>query len=303
MQQETKPVIHEAELTDIVSALFKRKREAAVVFFAVILVGSALYFILPKRFETEEILNIAATGGSYVESPEALRTIMNTVPVLEEIAALAGKDPRTIQNHFLIKGKTGDSFIIVRGWGKSPEESLRITKAVTKRIMQREVDLYRISRLQLGSKGFILNAESEKITKEIADRETRNVRLESEELFYQAEIARRTDAQTDAQGRIAETYIKLLFDARIERDRMIDEIKQFRQRQTVIEEERKLNELILSSQHGAPSIVVETNIGAVKSVGIDGIQFMIYLAVFGACVSGCWIFMREYHVDRAHKNI
>ena len=288
----------EINISQIISAILNKKREGLLVFFIVVFVGIGLTFVLPRTYQATEILQLAMVDRKQTETVDALKTLFQSETKLNEIADELGLPLALVEKNFSIESKAGGAFVAIKGRGENPEEAMKITKLVSAEILEREEQLYKP--VQEKSKSEIITLEENKKSTEqkIAQSEKIIEGLQNDIAFYQREIEKRSEAQSEAQGRIAETYIKLLAETKRSRDVTANELTNLKQQLFVLEENIQQKKFIYSYLSGPARIEISALMPKKSFIPSNIVQNIIYSVVLGIFLAIVWIFIRTFHIRR-----
>jgi capsular polysaccharide biosynthesis protein len=288
--------LQEINITHIISAISNKKREGILVFCIVCFVGIVLTFILPRTYQTTEILRLAMIDGNQIETVDALKMLFQSETKFNEIADELGLPLVRVKKSFSVESKAGGVFIAIKGRGTSPEEAIRITKLISTKILEREEQLYKPIQEKFDSEMVTLEKDKKSTEQKIAQLEKTREGLQADIAFYQREIAKRVDAQSEGQGRIAETYIKLLSETKRIRDETANELVNFKQHLFVLEENIKQKKFTYVYLSGPSGIEISALMPEKSFIPPNIVQNIIYSAVLGVFLAIVWVFIRTFHI-------
>jgi len=299
MQSESQ----EINITHIISAILNKKREGILVFCIVVFVGIALTFIVPRTYQTTEILRLGIVDEKQLETAGVLKILFESETKLNEIAQDSNLSLSRVKKCFSIESKIGEPFVTIKGRGKSPEEAMKITKLVSTKILNHQEQLYKPIQEKFESEIAILEKEKKGLEEKIAQKEKTNERLQTDIAFYRSEIVKRSDAQSDAQGGIAGTYItgtyiKLLADTKKTQDEVADELMDLKQRLIILGEDIQQKKFTYAYLSRPPRIEISALMPKKSFIPPNIVQNMIYSAVLGVFFAIAWIFIRTFHIKR-----
>ena len=121
-------------------------------------------------------------------------------------------------------------------------------------------------------------------------------RLQTDIVSYQLEITKRGDAQSEAQGLIVGTYIKLLADTKETQDKVASELTDLKQ--VLILLEGNIQQKKSAFAYSSRPLGIEISALTPKKSHIPSniIQNIIYSTVLGAFLAIAWIFIRTFHI-------
>lgn len=292
MQSESQ----EINITHIISAISNKKREGILVFCIVCFVGIALTFILPRTYQTTEILRIGIVDGNQIETADALKILFQSEAKLNEIADELGLPLVRVEKSFSIESKAEGVFVVIKGRGASPEEAMKITKLVSTKILKQEEQLYKPAQEKFEIEITTLEQDKKSTEQKIAQLEKTIESLQADIAFYQREIAKRVDAQSEDQGRIAATYIKLLAETKKIQDGTANELTDLKQYIFHLEENIQQKKFTYAYLSGPPGIEISALMPKKSFIPVNIVQNIIYSTVLGIFLAIVWVFIRTFHI-------
>lgn len=291
----------ESNITDMVGLFVRNKWRGFLIVCGVILLGVAMSFLLPKQYQTSELLRLAAIDNHPVESVESIVTFFGTDVALREIASESHLALPEVRDRFVLKGLNEGGSMKIEGYGPTPEEAMAMTQLVSRKILARSQDTYQPARDVFEKEMATLSEEQGGIREEVVRLEKVGERLSAEIRFYQSEIAKRADAQSEAQGRIVETYIRLLADAKLQQDGIAQAITSAKQRSVVLAETMQRKQSTLNYSLRPPILEAESIMPNASIIPQHLTQNIIYSTVLGVFLAIVWILVQEYHIVRSRK--
>ena len=290
-----------SNITDMVGLFVENKLRIFLIVGGVVLLGIATSFLLPKQYHASEFLRLATVDGHPVQSVDSIATYFGTDIVLRQIASELHLSPSEVRDHLLLKSRNGGGSIEIRGEGSTPEEAMALTQSVGRKVLARLQDAYQPARNVFEKEISTLSEEQSRAQRESSRLEKVGERLLPEVKFYQSEIAKRADAQSEAQGRIVESYIRILADTKLRQDETTLAIESVKQHAVVLEEKMQRKQSSLAYSLMPPIIEAEAVVPEASVIPPHFIQNIIYSAVLGVFLAIVWILVREYHIVRVRK--
>ncbi|MBM3250691.1 MAG: hypothetical protein FJZ07_00390 [Candidatus Nealsonbacteria bacterium] len=288
----------EINIAFIISVILAKKREAILIFGIVFFMGIALTFILPRKYQAIEILRLGMVNKEQVETIDALKMLFQSEAKLNEIADELGLPPPDVEKNFSIESRDKGRFVLIRGQGKSPEEAMKITKLISREILSREERLYLPVQEKFEAEIIALEKEKESIGQRIDHQEKTINDLEADIAFYQKEVAKRVDAQSEDQGRIVSTYIKLLSETKKARDEAVNELMVFQKDLPFLESEILEKNSARSYLSNPPGVEMQAFMPKKSFIPVNIVQNMIYFAILGIFLAVIWVFIRTFHIKQ-----
>ena len=289
--------------TDIIGTLLKKKFEGFLVFFLIIAGGIALSFILPPQYKTTEILRLAQVKNHLLETTKTINGIPQSdteiLQLAEELKTTSGK----ARKRFTLRDmESNPNFAVIIGRGTTSQEAMQSTQVLSKTILARQQALYQPTRDQFEKEINAIESDKEKTQNGIQRLTSVIARLSDEVKYYQSEIAARSNAQSEAQGRIVETYIKLLSDTKSRKDSITQEIANLQQHLLSLENTKQTQLSRLAYEFTPPSIEVPARMPNESATPPDLVKNIIYSCVLGAFLAILWILVRTYHIRIRSNN-
>lgn len=216
----------EIDLRDYIKVLGKRKWQIASIFGGIVILTIIISFLTPPVFQASNLIEVGKIKGEPIQSLNAINSVFSRETVLQQIRSKiqekeAFKEKTMATNQvgqmFDIKesesGGNGDKsskFIEIQGRAHTPEEAVTVVEAVSDILLTYHNNIFSEAKKNYEAELATIVDEKEKTKKNITRTEEEIARLENDMENYQREINNRSAAYSDAQGRIAESYIDLL---------------------------------------------------------------------------------------------
>jgi capsular polysaccharide biosynthesis protein len=216
----------EIDLRDYIKVLGKRKWQIASIFGGIVILTIIISFLTPPVFQASNLIEVGKIKGEPIQSLNAINSVFSRETVLQQIRSKiqekeAFKEKTMATNQvgqmFDIKesesGGNGDKsskFIEIQGRAHTPEEAVTVVEAVSDILLTYHNNIFSEAKKNYEAELATIVDEKEKTEKNITKTNEEIARLENDMENYQREINNRSAAYSDAQGRIAESYIDLL---------------------------------------------------------------------------------------------
>lgn len=215
----------EIDLRDYINILLKRKWAIVAIFLIAAIAAAIISLVMPKTFEATNLVEIGKTKGETIETINDIKTIFERRTVLKEIHENLDLPEKTSFESVISKfnieegnGANASKFIEIKGRGETAEKAVEVSNMVTQILLERHEKLFAEAEETFNAEMQSINKSKEKTQEDINKIKTVDVpktkeeikRLEQDIQNYEKEIAKRGDVQSDAQGRIVESYINLL---------------------------------------------------------------------------------------------
>ena len=218
----------EIDLMDYIRVIWKRKIGIIAVFIiAVLAAGLMSKFVLPEVYETSSLVEIAKIKGENLENPADIIATFKQRAILLEIAEKVGWDKeketdkakiRGLGNNLkLEKGEKGN-FLKIKAKANTPEEAQKIVSAVNEILISRHKKRFTEAERLVEAEIETIKQDKEKTKKDIEKIQQSLGRISRDIAIYEKEIAKRGNIKSEGQGRIVESYIKLLAQAKDQKE-------------------------------------------------------------------------------------
>ena len=218
----------EIDLMDYIRVIWKRKIGIIAVFIiAVLAAGLISKFVLPEVYETSSLVEIAKIKGENLENPADIIATFKQRAILLEIAEKVGWDKeketdrakiRGLESNLkLEKGEKGN-FLKIKAKANTPEEAQKIVSAVNDILISRHKKRFTEAERLVEAEIETIKQDKEKTKKDIEKIQQSLGRISRDIAIYEKEIAKRGNIKSEGQGRIVESYIKLLAQAKDQKE-------------------------------------------------------------------------------------
>lgn len=224
-------------LLDYFFILWKRKWLIVCVFAGIVAVSIIVNLLLKPTYESESLLKIGAYKNAAIESTNDLRAIMYNPLTLKQLNDQLNLQSKiaAIANIFdidtkKVKEKDGDSsYLQIKGRANTAEKAQTIVIAIQKLLLDRHKILLKEALEKFNFEIEQLNREKQNTEFQIKQKQQELINIENDIKFYSNEIKKRDNVKSEAQGRIAESYINLLASAKNKKDAYIIGIESLKQ--------------------------------------------------------------------------
>lgn len=209
----------EIDFKNYIKIAIARKKSVISIFILITALTAIISLIWPKTFEAESLVKLGLVNNSKIETVEKIKDFFANTTTLENLADKLGmpKDtkPETIAKKFTLEiDKTEEGFLQIKGQGNTPEKALETLNTVIDTLIERHTKLFleaqKLLEIQIAS----IKKTQQQVENDIAQAKEEISRMEEDATKYEKEVSSRSGAKTEAQGLIAESYIKLLADTK-----------------------------------------------------------------------------------------
>lgn len=277
----------EIDLREYINVLIKRKWAVITIFFIAVIGAAVISLLISPVYEATSLVRIGKIKDENIENLVEIKEIFARQAILKEIAAKLNLPATGI---FTIE-PVADSLLKIKGQAETPEKSVQIANAVTDVLIARHKKIFTEAEEMINLEMENIDKNKEKIGKDVENARKDLIRLEQDIEKYEQEIAKRGNAQSDGQGRIAESYINLLDKIKDQKEDKEAQILDLEQSLVDLSQLLKQKEYEMSYQTKTtgieiPAIPPETRIGPKRKqiVAIAGVLglFIGVLYAFGA---------------------
>ncbi|MEK7529434.1 MAG: hypothetical protein AAB570_00775, partial [Patescibacteria group bacterium] len=213
---------------------------------------------------------------------------------IETIANALGITKDAVRNHIFITGS--GNYITITGIASSAEKTLALTQFVSTFVRERQSAAYAPKRALI---------ESTRSTKQVllaqTDAAIENInktaqRLDDERVRYQREIDARRDVTSEAQGRIVESYVRMLAETNDRQDTLVLEKKNYEKERVILEKD--LKDLDAQSALSSPEFIISAPaVMPEYPVAPRRFQNIISAIVLGVFLGLLWVVFRRHKVE------
>jgi len=285
----------EIDLKDYLQVIRKRKNGILIIFLVVVITTAIISFTMPKTYLASAFIKIGKIKEQKLETLSDLKTVFEQESVLKELAKKINLPPGEKIDKKLLnfeQAKEGE-LIKVSGKGKTPEEALKLTEKALEIIIDRHEKFFEKAKKVLDFEIETIKKQKEKTRKDIEQLEEEIKRLEGEIANYEKEVKLRSNAYSEGQGLIAQSYIYLLAQAKNQKEEKEKQILNLKQEinnldLTLQEKEYENVYLIRNTTIEIPAILPEEPIAPNKKINLT------ISAILGVFLGIFWAFGREY---------
>ncbi|MDD5173082.1 MAG: Wzz/FepE/Etk N-terminal domain-containing protein [Patescibacteria group bacterium] len=219
--EEHKEVLYheedEIDLRDYINVLLKRKRIIGAIFLVAVIAAVVISLLMTPVYEATNLIEIGKIKNETIETFDDIKAVFSRPAILKEVHNKLGL-PKNVNVESVVgkftlekENETNASkFIKVSGRAETPEKSVEVANVVTQILLDRHQQLFSEAERMFEIEMESINKNKEKTDKDIVQVQKDIVRLEQDVKIYEQRINQKDNAQSDAQGRIAESYINLL---------------------------------------------------------------------------------------------
>jgi len=187
--------------------------------------------MMPPVFQSEALIKIGIIYNEKIETINDVKSVFENPKTLKQIADNLKLPPDTkigtLLKTFAIDNDNinKSSFLIISGTGESALEAMKIVQAVTDILLERHQQIYSSTKKILDLEIELLMRNQEKAKQDLQMIKKEIIQLDQDIKFYENEINKRSNIESEGQGRIAESYIGLLSDTKSTRREKNIELK------------------------------------------------------------------------------
>lgn len=264
----------DTDFFDYFIILWKRKWGMLTIFIIIIALAIVVNLLMTPTFESNALIKIGTYQNNSIETLADLNVILSSEPTLKKLnddLELDLIDIQSIVRKFDVKQKkisnekTGISnYFEIKGRSDSPEKAQAITDAVKDLILIRHTKLFKEAQEKFDMEVELINREQQATKTLIKQKEEELARLETDIKNFQTEIAKRADAQSEGQGRIVESYIKLLAEAKKQKEQTLVQLEGLKQKLTNFDVKFQEKEFEKKYQTKPTTVSAEPNLPQTK---------------------------------------
>ena len=286
----------EIDLRDYINVLIKRKWAVITIFFIAVIAAVVISLLISPVYEAISLVKIGKIKGVNIETPAETQEIFARRTILKQIATKLNlpedMNIETVAGIFTIE-PAADSLLKIKGKAETPEKSVEITNAVADVLIERHKKIFTEAEEMINLEMENIVKNKEKINKDIENTKEDIIRLEQDIKKYEQEIAKRDNAQSDAQGRITESYINLLATVKNQKESKEAQILNLEQSLVNLDQLLKQKEYEMSYQTKTTEIEIpatppETRISPKRK------QMVMIAGILGLFVGVLYAFGAEY---------
>ncbi|MCH7758876.1 hypothetical protein IID20_00760 [Patescibacteria group bacterium] len=310
----------EIDLREYVNIILKKKWGILAIFLIVVIIVFGINMIIPETFEATAIIKIGQIRGKILENVDEIKAVFSSKTTLDKInqklefplkETITSKNFRinsieissieisSIEinsigiNSIGINSIGKSNFVVIKGWGETPESALAVANALNEILLNRHQKLFAAAEKILKLEFEIINKNKKNIEKNIEQTEKEIVQLSEDGLKYEKEITKRANIQSEGQVRIVESYVNLLANSKIQKADKESETLKLKQK--LIELDQKLQQKEFEKTY--QTIPTITEVAAVlpdTKIAPNRKQNMIMAGILGLFVGVFWAFGAEY---------
>ncbi|MBI5077275.1 hypothetical protein HZB94_02755 [Candidatus Falkowbacteria bacterium] len=215
-------------LMDYIKIILKRKIIIGSIVLIITVAAIIFNLLLPSTYEARALIYIGRYKNKPIETFNEITSIFNSDEYLKQIASalslLEGSDYSTAKNFFTIEKDKGADFLMIKGRGKTPEIAVKNTNAIIGILFDRHDKLFSTAKKTFETEIILIKEDREKTLADIKALNEVIKRIEKDIIKYETKIQEKDNAQSEAQGRIVESYINLVASLKTEKEGILFEI-------------------------------------------------------------------------------
>ncbi len=208
-----------------------------VIFSFIIIIAVVVSLLITPTFESEALIQIGTYQNNPIESTNDLNAVMYSEPILEQLNKILGLNsvPAILTGVFDITQKKSDekdgvsNYLQIKGRGETPEKAKTVVVAVRELIIARHNKLFDEALNKFNLEVELIKRDQQLTETTVKQKELALARTEKDINYYEGEIQKRADADSEGQGRIVESYINLLATAKTQKETRVIEIENLKQ--------------------------------------------------------------------------
>lgn len=293
----------EINLMDYWRIISKRKKGImAIVLIAVLITGIISEFVLPKIYEASGLVEIAKIKGENLMNPADIIATFKEEATLSEIGEKMGwnkeyqKDKEKIarlEEGLIISKDEKGNLLKITAKANTPEEAKKIVEATNEVLIARHQKRFEGAEKLITAEIETIIQEKEKTKKDIEKTGERLIRINQDIANYEKEIAKRSDIQSEGQGRIAESYINLLAQAKNQKESEEAQILELEQKLVGLEQAVQQKEYEKTYETTMTRVVASPTLPT-SPIGPRTMLNVFIAAILGLFVGIFWAFGAEY---------
>jgi len=293
----------EINLMDYWRIISKRKKGImAIVLIAVLITGIISEFVLPKIYEASGLVEIAKIKGENLMNPADIITTFKEEATLSEIGEKMGwnkenqKDKEKIarlEESLIISKDEKGNLLKITALANTPEEAKKIVEATNEVLIARHQKRFEGAEKLITAEIETITQEKEKTKKDIEKIGENLARINQDIANYEKEIAKRSDIQSEGQGRIAESYINLLAQAKNQKESEEAQILELEQKLVGLEQSVQQKEYEKTYETTMTRVVTSPTLPT-SPIGPRTMLNVFIAAILGLFVGIFWAFGAEY---------
>lgn len=211
--------------------VWRRKWLVLSVFFIILLGFGIKISMMSPIFKTTALIKIGKIRNEKIEENGNIKAFFSETVVLEKIAVSLNlaEDINTasVAKMFTISEDNinKSEFLVISGNGETPSDALKVVQVVSEHLLGRHSVLFDNAKHIIDIEIDLLNRGREKTKQDIQLMKSEITQLDQEIKYYQSEVDKRSKIESDGQGRIVESYLDLLKDAKTNKQDKLTTIK------------------------------------------------------------------------------
>ncbi|MBI4433277.1 hypothetical protein HY632_00740 [Candidatus Uhrbacteria bacterium] len=296
------PSTQEVSISDLINVFIRGKWLALLMVGASVCIGGVMSFFLPKQYQTRALLQLATRDGQPIVTSESLIAVFETDAVVREIAESLHTSENEARKRFSIESRGGKDFVEIRGRGTTPEAAKAVVELVDGKVLERLQIAYQPARDFLEKEITTLTDERDSVKSRVARLESTEKSLSEDVKSYRAKLAKYSNAESEAETRLVDTYTRLLADARGQLELIVQQLVDAKRRFATLDEEIQRKRISPVYTLQPPKVEVAAVLpGGPSFIPPRFIQNVIYSLVLGMFLAIVVTLVREYHVVRPRR--
>lgn len=220
-------------LMDYVKILLNRKLIISSIVTFVTAAAVIINLLIPPTYEAQTILVIGQYKNKPIESLNTIISVFYSDEYLKRIADALSlpveADYSSAKKMFIIEKDKKTDLLLIKARGKTPEIAVNNVKIISEIILSRHNELFSVANKMFGAELNTIKKGREKILIDIKTLGNMTNQIDADIRKYETEIQKKNNAQSDAQGRIAESYINLVASLKDEKNNILFQISTLNQ--------------------------------------------------------------------------
>lgn len=220
VKQDNREEQEVVSLLDYLSVPWKRKW--SIIIIVVVIIGLAIVHSLrlPNIYQAELLVDVGTFQGKELETFSEIGAIFGSELVLKQLIKELSLPDDTIPKEFasVFNLDSIAKFLKISAKAESPEQAVKIVQTIANTLISRHENIMKEALNSFEKDVEMLGREEKRVADKIIETKQDIIKLEQEIKNYQNEVSKRADVKSEAQGRIAETYIQLLANSRKEKE-------------------------------------------------------------------------------------
>ncbi len=287
----------EIDLRDYLRVIKQRKKGIIIIFIIMVGLGIVISLLMPHIYESTVLLKIGLLNKVPLENVISIKTILQQKDTLSEIAQLLGiTDQQKIlglTKYFDIDAIKNTDLFEIKGRGKTPAESVKITNSVKNVLLTHQQEIFTKGRegLELDVRQIEQKIKENQIYIDESDARLVSLQLDQSEL--KQKISQLENTQSEAQSRITAAYIDSL---NYIKEQVINEQNNSKslKTQTLNLEKSLQNRQFDATYNTIMTQVINQPYLPQQRISPKRAQNVLIAAVLGLFIAILWAFIAEY---------